>query len=465
MESGTSQSGSLEDLDRATVFHPATDLKAHASGALGTPRIIESGEGIYITDSSGRQLLDGFAGLYCVNVGYGRRSIADAIYGQAKKLAYYHAYAGHSNEPLIRLSKRIIDMAPAGMSRVYYGTSGSDANETQMKLAWYYHSVRGNPEKRKILSRRRAYHGSGVITGSLTGLSLFQQHFNLPLDIVKHTITPHYWKEAPAGMSEQEFSAHCASELERLILTEDPDTIAAFIGEPVLGTGGIIPPPEGYWDAIQPVLKKYDILLIADEVITGFGRIGYDFGCERYGIEPDLISCAKGLTSGYAPLSAVIVGEKVWNVLEEGAERFGPIGHGWTYSAHALGTAAALANLDILEQEDLAGNARDTGDYFLARLHESFDEHPHVGEVRGVGLLAALEFVADRESRRTFDPTDKVAIRIAAACLDEGLVARAMPQSDTLGFAPPLIVTRNDIDTIVTKTEAAVDRVTAELAS
>ena len=456
---------SLEELDRQTVFHASTDLKAHASGALGTPRIMDSGKGIHIKDNSGNELLDAFAGLYCVNVGYGRMEIADAIHAQAKKLAYYHTYVGHSSEVVIELSRRIIEMAPDGMSKVYYGMSGSDANETQIKLVWYYNNVLGRPQKRKIISRLRGYHGSGIMTGSLTGLPVFQAHFNLPVDTVKHTVTPHYYYGAEAGMSEQEFSRYCAAELEKLILDEGPDTVAAFIGEPVMGTGGIIPPPEGYWPAIQSVLKKYDILLIADEVVTAFGRIGYDFGCERYGIEPDLITVAKGLTSGYLPLSGVIVGDKVWEVLEQGSEQFGPIGHGWTYSAHALAMAAGIANLDILEREGIVENSRKMGAYFQQRLRETFADHPLVGEARGEGLLGALEFVADKISKERFDASLRIGPRVAAACLEHGLIARAMPHGDILGFAPPLIVSPADIDQIIELTGKAVDKVAAEESS
>ena len=454
---------SLEELDRLTVFHASTDLKAHACGSMGTPRIIDSGKGIYIKDSKGREMLDAFSGLYCVNVGYGRMEIADAIYTQAKKLAYYHTYAGHSSEVVIELSKRIIEMAPDGMSKVYYGMSGSDANETQIKLVWYYNNILGWPEKRKIISRLRGYHGSGIMTGSMTGLPVFQNYFNLPVDDIKHTVTPHYYYGAKEGMSEHEFSQWCAEELEKLIIKENPDTIGAFIGEPVMGTGGIIPPPEGYWSEIQKVLKNYDILLIVDEVVTAFGRIGYQFGCERYGIKPDLISVAKGLTSGYLPLSGVIVGEKVWEVLEQGCEKYGPFGHGWTYSAHALAMAAGIANLDIIEKENLVENTRNVGDYFQQRLHETFHDHPLVGEVRGVALLAALEFVADKPKKERFEPSLKIGPRVAAACLDNGLIARAMPHGDILGFAPALISTKDDIDEIINLSYRSVEQISKEV--
>ena len=452
-----------EEIDQRTVFHPSTHLKNHAHGIAGTPRIIDRGDGITITDTNGKELIDAFAGLYCTNVGYNRQEITDAISQQAQKLAFYHSYVGHSHEPLIRLSERLIRMAPKGMSKVYYGQSGSDANETQAKLVWYYNNILGRPEKKKIISRHRAYHGSSVTSGSMTGLPTFHNAFDLPIPQVMHTSTPHWYWNHHEGETEEQFSKRCAAELDQMIREEGPETVAAFIGEPVLGTGGIIPPPKGYWAEIQQVLKKHDVLLIADEVVTGFGRIGADFGCDVYGIEPDLMTVAKGITSGYLPLSGVIVGERVWDVLEQGSDKMGPIGHGYTYSAHPLCAAAANANLDIIEREGLAANARDTGAYFQQQLQAAFGDHPLVGEVRGVGLLAALEFVADGDERRAFDPSVKVGARVSSACNERGLIARAMPHGDILGFAPPLIVTREQVDTIVERARAAVDAVTEEL--
>lgn len=453
----------LKEMDRNTFFHPFTHLKDHAAGKTGGPRIIKSGSGIRITDSDGVELIDAFAGLYCVNIGYGRTEVADAIYEQAKELAYYHTYVGHSSEAIIELSQKIIDLAPKGMSKVYYGMSGSDANETQVKLVWYYNNVLGRTNKKKIISRHRGYHGASIVSGSLTGLPVFHNAFDLPIEQVKHTITPHYYWGAKEGQSELEFSKYCAEELEKMILAEGPDTVAAFIGEPVLGTGGLIPPPEGYWDEIQKVLKKYDILLIADEVVCAFGRTGDNFGCDKYNIKPDLITTAKGLTSAYAPLSAVIIGEKVWKVLEQGADKWGPIGHGWTYSGHPLGAAAGLANLEIVARENLAGNSKEVGGYLNEQMQAAFNDHPLVGEVRGVGLLCALEFVANKNNKTRLDPALKVGPRVSAACLERGLIARAMPHGDILGFAPPLVITKTEVDEVVDITKAAVAQVTDEL--
>ena len=376
----------LDEWDRGTFFHPSTHLAQFARGDMPN-RIVTGGKGVYIEDHNGNKLLDGFAGLYCVNVGYGRSEVADAIAVQAKELAYYHAYVGHGTEASITLSKMIIDRAPANMSKIYYGLSGSDANETNIKLVWYYNNVLGRPEKKKIISRWRGYHGSGLMTGSLTGLELFHKKFDLPLAQVVHTEAPYYFRRDDLGMSEAEFVVHCAAKLEELILAEGPDTIAAFIGEPALGTGGLVPPPVGYWGAIQPILKKYDILLIADEVVTGFGRLGSMFGSEHYGIEADIITSAKGLTSAYAPLSASIVSERVWKVLEQGTDEFGAIGHGWTYSAHPIGAAAGVANLKLVDELGLVKNAAETGDYFKQAMTAALGDHPNVGDVRGEGLL------------------------------------------------------------------------------
>ena len=448
----------LDQWDRENFFHPSTHLAQFARGEAPN-RIVTGGSGCHIEDRDGNRLLDAFAGLYCVNVGYGRQDIADAIAEQARELAYYHAYVGHGTEASITLSKMILDRAPANMSKVYFGLSGSDANETNVKLIWYYNNILGRPEKKKIISRWRGYHGSGLMTGSLTGLHLFHQKFDLPLAQVIHTEAPYYYRRDNLDQTEEQFVQHCVDELEALIEREGADTIAAFIGEPVLGTGGIVPPPAGYWEAIQKVLKKHDILLVADEVVTGFGRLGTMFGSDHYGLEPDLITIAKGLTSAYAPLSGSIVGEKMWKVLEQGTDENGPIGHGWTYSAHPIGAAAGVANLKLLDELDLIANNREVGGYLNRAMTEALGDHAHVGEVRGEGMLCAVEFVKDKDSRTFFDASDKVGPQIAGALAESGVIARAMPQGDILGFAPPFCLTRQEADEVVSKTADAVKKV------
>ena len=448
----------LDAWDRENFFHPSTHLAQFARGDLPN-RIVTGGSGCHIEDRDGNRLLDAFAGLYCVNVGYGRPEIAEAIADQARELAYYHSYVGHGTEASITLAKMVLDRAPSNMSKVYFGLSGSDANETNIKLVWYMNNILGRPEKKKIISRWRGYHGSGLMTGSLTGLELFHKKFDLPLTQVIHTEAPYYFRRSDRDMSEEAFSAHCAAELEALIEREGADTIAAFIGEPVLGTGGIVPPPAGYWDAIQEVLDRHDILLIADEVVTGFGRLGTMFGSEHYGIRPDIITIAKGLTSAYAPLSGSIVSDKVWAVLEQGTDENGPIGHGWTYSAHPIGAAAGVANLRLIDELNLVANAGETGAHLNAALKDAVGAFAHVGDVRGEGMLAAVEFVADRDQHRFFDAGEKVGPRISAALLDDGVIARAMPQGDILGFAPPLCLSRAEAEEIAAKTAKAVQSV------
>ena len=446
----------LDQWDRENFFHPSTHLAQHARGESPS-RVIKTASGVHIEDRDGNRLLDAFAGLYCVNVGYGRQEIAEAIADQARELAYYHSYVGHGTEASITLSKMILDRAPANMSKVYFGLGGSDANETNVKLIWYYNNILGRPEKKKIISRWRGYHGSGLVTGSLTGLEVFHKKFDLPMAQVVHTEAPFYYRRADLDQSEEAFVAHCAAELEALIQRVGPDTIAAFIGEPVLGTGGIVPPPAGYWAAIQAVLRKHDILLVVDEVVTGFGRLGTMFGSDHYGIEADIITIAKGLTSAYAPLSGSIINDKVWKVLEQGTDENGPIGHGWTYSAHPIGASAGVANLRLLDQLNLIENAGKTGAYLNQALRDALGDHPHVGDIRGEGMLSAIEFVRDRDAREFFDPSEKVGPRVSAALLAHGVIARAMPQGDILGFAPPFCLTRAEADEVVAKTVQAVD--------
>jgi len=457
----------LHQADRTSVLHPSTSIADFTSGKLPST-IVDSASGVRIRDTEGHELIDAFAGLYCVNIGYGRTEVADAIARQAHQLAYYHTYAGHSTEELIRLSDRLVKMAPASngggpMQRVFYGTSGSDANETNAKLVWYYHNLIGKQNKKRIIARDRAYHGNTVMAGSMTGLNFYHNFMDLPVAAILRTGAPHYYWGANSGESEEQFSQRRAIELEALIVREDPDTIGAFIGEPVLGTGGLIPPPAGYWSGIQAVLRKYDILLIADEVITGFGRTGRMFGSEFYGIQPDLITIAKGLTSAYAPLSGVIVGERVYKAMEAGSAEAGVFPHGYTYTGHPIAVAAANANLDILERENLTQNAAEVGTYMLAALHEAFDGLPVTGEVRGVGLMLAVEFAADPATKQRLDPALKVAYRISARAREKGLITRAMPQSESLGFAPPLVLTRSEADQIVEIAAAATREILDEL--
>jgi L-2,4-diaminobutyrate transaminase len=448
----------LAQWDRENFFHPSTHLGQFARGEA-PQRIISGGEGSHIVDRDGNRLLDGFAGLYCVNAGYGRTRISEAIAKQAHDLAYYHSYAGHGSEASITLSKMVMDRAPEGMARVYFGLGGSDANETNIKLVWYYNNIRGLPEKKKIISRWRGYHGSGLMSGSLTGLELFHKKFDLPLSGVVHAAAPYYYRRPEIDMTEADFTAWLIADLEALIAREGPETIAAFIGEPVLGTGGIVPPPAGYWQGVQEVLARHDILLIADEVITGFGRLGSMFGSDHYGIKPDLITIAKGLTSAYAPLSGSIVGQRMWDVLCQGTDENGVFGHGWTYSAHPIGAAAGIANLALIDELGLIQNATTVGTHLRAAMTEAVGAHPNVGEIRGEGMLCAVELTRDRATRADFEPMGSVGPKVVAAMLKRGVIARAMPQADLIGLAPPLCLTAEEADRIAAVTAEAITEV------
>jgi L-2,4-diaminobutyrate transaminase len=446
MTGKAAETATLETLDKERVLHPSTSIVDHLRTG---PRIMAEGSGVMLTDVSGRRYLDAFAGLWCVNIGYGRTEVSDAIAAQSRRLGYYHTFSSMSNEPQIRLADRLLEMVPGRMSKVFFANSGSEANDTQIKLVWYYNNLRGKPQKKKIISRLGAYHGSTVAAASLTGLPTFHRAFDLPLAGVLHTKAPDFYRDAAPGVTEEAYAASVVAELEALIEREGPDTVGAFIAEPVMGTGGVLVPPRTYFDLVQAVLRKHDILMIVDEVICGFGRLGRPFGSHVYGIEPDLMTVAKGLTSGYFPLSGVIVSERVWSVLRAGSPEVGAFAHGFTYSGHPVGAAAAMANLDILLGEDLIGNAARTGGYMQAALRERIAGLPLVGDVRGVGLVAGIQLMADRANRRPFEATQKVSQQVAAHCLENGLIVRALPVGHVIALSPPLCITREQVDQVV----------------
>lgn len=432
---------SLQDLDRRHVFHPFTSI---AEQQAAGPHIITEGKGVWIRDAEGREYMDAMAGLWCVNVGYGREEIAAAMADQARRLPYYHAFMGNANEPAIRLAERLAELTPPGLDRFFFCNSGSEANDTAIKLVWYYWNLRGLPEKKKIIARRDAYHGVTLGAGSMSGLPALHALFDLPLVGFLHVRKPHYYREGRPDESEEAFARRLAEELDAVIEAEGPDTVGAFIGEPLMGAGGVIPPPEGYWQAVQPVLRHHDVLLIADEVVCGFGRLGTPFGSHRYGIEPDLMTVAKGITSGYFPVSAAVVSQRLWEVLASASPARGPFGHGHTTSLHPVGAVAALANIDIIERENLVDRAARLGSSFRRRLREAVADHPLVGEVRGDGLIAAVELVADRETRAPFPAEDKVGLRLHKLLLEEGLICRAL--GDALAFSPPLVIEEAELE-------------------
>lgn len=448
----------LDTWDRDNLLHSNTAFGQFARGEAPR-RTISTANGVRIEDADGETMIDAFAGLYCVNIGYGQQAVIDAISAQANQLPYYHSYVGHGTEASITLAKMVVDRAPDHMSKVFFGLTGSDANDTNLKLIWYYNNILGRTEKKKIIARERAYHGSGLTTGSLTGLPTYHKKFDLPLDRILHVSAPCYFRRPDTAMSEAEFTTHLLDELEARIIAEGPETVAAFVAEPVLGTGGLIPPPEGYWAGVSAILEKYDILLVADEVVTGFGRLGTMFGSDYYHLKPDFMTIAKGLTSAYAPLSGSIISDRVWQVLEAGTDEFGPFGHGSTYSAHPLCAAAGVANLQVLDDQRLIDNVNAVGPYFGERMRTAIAGHSHCGEVRSIGLLAAVELVKDPVTREPFDPAQKIAPAVAGEMLKHGVIARAMPHSDIIGFAPPFCLNKADADVIVEVTQKAIHSV------
>jgi L-2,4-diaminobutyrate transaminase len=451
----------LAALDKKYLLHPFTALSDHATA--GPAATIVKGSGVWLEDDKGNRYIDAMAGLWCVNVGYGRQELADAMREQALKLPYFHLFSSMSVDMPILLAEKLVEMAPVPMSKVFFGNSGSDANDTQVKLVWYYNNVRGKPEKKKIIARMRGYHGVTIVSASLTGLPSNHGGFDLPLPFVKHTTAPLRLWEAEEGMSDAEFVAKLVRDLEELIAREGADTIGAMIMEPVAGAGGVIVPPDGYYAAVQEVLDRHDILCIADEVICGFGRLGTMFGTEKLGMKPDLMTMAKGLTSAYFPLSAVMVNDKVWQVMLEGSAKYGLFGHGYTYTAHPIGAAVALANLDIIEKEGLVDNANTVGAHFHRELHRAFDGHPMVGDIRGMALIGAVEFVAEKSPPKRFDPALKVAARMVKAMRDRGVIGRALPLSDSLSFSPPLTISEDEISQVVRVVREAADFVMDEL--
>ena len=440
--------------DQRSQFHPftsITDLMADG------PTVMASGSGIRVRDVDGNEYLDGMAGLWCVNLGYGRKEISDAIARQSERLSFFHTFNGMTSDVVAECAEELLKRAPVPMSRVFFGASGSDANETQLKLVWYYNNLRGKPEKKKIIARWNSYHGSGVATASLTGLPGMHTLFDLPKGPILHVSAPYYYRNAPEGMSERDFSRKLAKELEDLIEREGGDTIAAFFAEAVMGAGGLIPPPEGYFEEITPILKKHDILLIADEVVSGFGRLGTYWGSQSYGYEPDLITSAKGVTSGYFPMSVCFISPKVWDVIEEAAGRAGLFGHGYTYSAHPVGAAAALAALKLIDDLKIVDNVADVGPYMQNALKDRLGQHAHVGDIRGKGLMLGIELVQDRGTKETFPMANRTGRQVLKAAASRGLITRAL--GDTLVFAPPLVINRAEVDELVDKFALAVEDV------
>ena len=440
----------VQNRDMQALLHPFANLKLLDQTG---PLMIERGKGVYVYDSSGKDYIEAMSGLWSTALGWGENELADVAAEQMRKLSYGHLFAGKSHEPGVMLAEKLKELSPFPVGKVFFGCSGSEANDTQIKFAWYAAHARGMPQKRKIIARDKAYHGVTVAAGSLTGLPNNHKSFNLPLDFARFTDCPHYYRGAEPGESEMQYSARLATNLDALIEREGPDTIAAMIVEPVMGAGGAILPPEGYFDAITKVLDKYAIALIDDEVITGFGRTGEWFGCGKYGFEPDSMSLAKALSSAYLPISAVMLSPELTEIIDEESRKIGMLAHGLTYGGHPVTAAVALRTLEIYQKRDVVGHVRHVEPVFLKRL-ASVADHPLVGEAKGVGLIAGIELVADKASKKPFDPAKGVAQKLASFAEEEGLIVRPLP-GDRFALCPPLVISESEIGELFDRLERA----------
>lgn len=443
---------SLHASDIAHSMHPYTNMRAHEEKG---PMIMTRGDGIRVYDIDGKEYIEALAGLWSVAVGFSETRLADVAYEQLKKLPYYHSFAHKAHEPSIRLAEKLVEMTPEGLNRVFFTNSGSEANDTVIKMVWFLNNALGRTGKKKFLSRNKAYHGITIASGSLTGLPANHKDFDLPAIPVTHLTTPHYWRFANEGETEAEFTARLLKELEDTIEAEGADTIAAFIGEPVMGAGGVMVPPEGYWPGVAEICRKNDILLVSDEVINGFGRLGTPFGCEKFGFTPDILVTSKQLTSSYMPLAAIMVSDEVYNTIADHTAKLGTFGHGFTGSGHPVACAVGLENLNIIEEQNLMGNAARLEKPFQDGLRK-FADHPLVGEVRGVGLIAGVELVKDKATKEAFAPAGSMAAKVAALAAEEGLICRNV--YETVALCPPLILTEADVTEIHARLGRALDR-------
>ncbi|QYU66811.1 aspartate aminotransferase family protein [Leptolyngbya sp. 15MV] len=440
--------------DIANVLHPYTDHRAHAKNG---PLVIARGEGVRVFDDQGKEYIEAVAGLWCASLGFDNKRLVEAAHQQMLKLPFYHAFTAKSHEPLIDLSEMLIERSPCPMSKVFYANSGSEANDTAIKMVWYANNALGRPNKKKIISRLKAYHGITIAAGSLTGLPANHKMFDLPVsDRFIHVTTPHHYHNALPGESEEAFATRLAEELDQVIQREGPETVAAFFAEPVMGAGGVMIPPATYFEKVQAVLKKHDVFFVADEVICGFGRTGNYWGCQTYAITPDIITCAKALSASFLPISAIIINDRIFQALADGSQTIGTWGHGFTYSGHPVPAAVAVETLKIYDEIDLVGHVRRTGPHLQKRLHERFGDHPLVGEVRGIGMVGAVELVADKAAHRNFDPSLKVGPRLTKLGEEHGVILRGLA-NDTIAFSPPLIMNEAEIDEMVDRTGRALD--------
>lgn len=443
--------------DIETVIHPYTNLARHRE--VG-PTILNEGRGIYLFDDKGKRYIEGMAGLWCTALGYGNEEIVEAAAAAMRKVSFTHAFSGKSHDGVIELSEKLKEISPVPASKVLFGTSGSEANDMQIKLSWYLNNARGKRHKKKIISRNRAYHGVTIASASLTGLPWVHNDFDLPMANVLHTSCPHYWRHGQDGETEEAFSARMAHDLEDLIIRENPDTVAAFIAEPIMGAGGVIVPPKGYFERVNAILAKYDIRFIADEVICGFGRTGKWFGTETFGMKADSISMAKAITSAYFPMSALTIEEDLYQAMLDESRKLGTFGHGYTYTAHPVGCAVALKTIEIYQRDRIIEHAAKVSPVFQSRLSK-LAEHPLVGEARGTGLIGGIELVADKATKRSFQPKHMMGAATVNALQDMGLIVRNI--QDTIALCPPLVITTEEIHAMFDIVEKGLDAMEAKV--
>ncbi|WP_436643030.1 aspartate aminotransferase family protein [Microbaculum sp. FT89] len=442
--------------DIETVLHPYTNLDTHRTTG---PIVFERGKGVFLYDSNGKEYIEGLAGLWCTSLGYGNEELVEAAADQMRRLPFSHMFAGKSHDPGIALAEKLKEIAPCEISKVFFVSSGSEANDTQVKLAWYFNNALGRPNKKKIISRLRGYHGVTVASASLTGLPYNHIDFDLPISNILHADCPHPYRGMEAGETEEDFATRMADSLDALIQREGPDTVAAFIAEPVMGAGGVIIPPKTYYEKVKAVLDKYDVLFIDDEVICGFGRLGTMFGAQTMGMQPDTVSVAKALSSAYQPIGAVMVPERMYQAMIDESKKLGTFGHGYTYSGHPVAAAVALKTLEIYERENIVGKVNAISPTFQSRL-KALGEHPLVGEARGLGLIGALELVADKDTRRAFDAKAGVGAKVAAFAEAEGLIVRALG-GDIIALCPPLVISEDEIGELFDRLGRALDKAEA----
>lgn len=443
--------------DAAFVVHPQTNLLKHLKQG---PNIITHGDGVYVVDDAGRRYLDSGAALWCSSLGYKNERVAKAAYEAMQRLSYYQLFRGYSHKPAIDLSERLLKIAPVPMSKVLLQCSGSEANDSAVKLAWYYWNGTGKPKKRKIISRQGSYHGSTCVAISMTGSAAYHKSFGLPFEGFLHADGLNYYRDARDGETEQAFSDRLADSLEQLILREDPETIAAFFADPIQGNAGALLPPFGYFEKVQAILKKYNILFVADEVICGFGRTGNMWGSQTYGLEPDLVTCAKGLSAAMLPISALLINERVFRVMAEESDRVGAFVHGFTYAGHPVASTVALEVLNIYEELNIVGRAKALEKSFVAAL-KSLMDHPLVGEASGVGLIGGIEIVANKVTRKSFDASANINALLDKHSHRNGIILRVTP-ANRIAFSPPLIIREDEIAEMGRLTRKTLDDVLEE---